>query len=273
MHPEPLADRRHRAAEERRVCFEPAEDGMAWLSLHLEAERGVAIMARLDALADARPATDGRPIDAAPDSRTRTQLTLDVAADLLLGDAPGVLGRSRASRASGASPLGVVIPKVYVTVPVLTLLGHSEQPAELDGYGPIDADTARRLAAHAPSFRRILTHPETGALPLLRPQDVPGAGRPRRATSGSAMAVAASPAAPAAPPRSDIDHTTDWAVGGATRHDNLAHLCRKHHRLKHKTGWRMSAAARRRHPLDLTGRPRAPLHASPSVSIAAWCRR
>jgi hypothetical protein len=38
----------------------------------------------------------------------------------------------------------------------------------------------------------------------------------------------------------DLDHTIDWATGATTRHDNLAHLCRKHHRLKHHTGWRMT---------------------------------
>ncbi|RZK51922.1 MAG: HNH endonuclease, partial [Pedobacter sp.] len=36
---------------------------------------------------------------------------------------------------------------------------------------------------------------------------------------------------------SDIDHTTDWQHGGPTNLDNLAHLCRKHHRLKHHTAW------------------------------------
>ena len=37
--------------------------------------------------------------------------------------------------------------------------------------------------------------------------------------------------------RSDIDHTTAWEHGGATDYDNLAHLCRPHHRLKHQTLW------------------------------------
>ncbi len=36
---------------------------------------------------------------------------------------------------------------VNVTVPVLTLMGTSEEPGELEGYGPIDPETARRLAA------------------------------------------------------------------------------------------------------------------------------
>ncbi|RXZ67864.1 HNH endonuclease signature motif containing protein [Agromyces albus] len=227
IHPEPLADRQQRARGERRVCFEPAEDGMGWLSLFLEAERGIAIMAHLDALADAQQRA-GSGSGGASDPRTRAQLALDFAADLLLG-----------RTAADASPLGVVTPKIYVTVPALTLLGHTDQPAELDGYGPIDDDTARRLTAHAPSFHRILTHPETGAyLSYGRstyrvPADLAGYLRIR---DGSCRFPGCSRRAN----RADIDHTTDWATGGPTRHDNLAHLCRKHHRLKHHTGWRMT---------------------------------
>ncbi len=120
--------------------------------------------------------------------------------------------RERRARRRSASS----VPKVYVTVPVLTLLGHSEQPAELDGYGPIDADTARRLAAHAPSFRRILTHPETGAYlsygrkTYRAPADLAGYLRIR--DGGCRFPGCSRRAA-----RSDIDHTTDWAAGGATR--------------------------------------------------------
>ena len=55
-----------------------------------------------------------------------------------------------------------VVPKVVVTVPVLTLLGRTDEPARLEGYGPIDAETARRLAAGATSFHRLLTHPVSG---------------------------------------------------------------------------------------------------------------
>jgi hypothetical protein len=128
---------------------------------------------------------------------------------------------------------------VYLTVPVLTLLGHTDQPAELDGYGPIDPDTALRLAAHAPSFRRILTHPETGAYPSYGrksyrvPADLAGYLRVR---DGGCRFPGCSRRAAGC----DIDHTIDWATGEATRHENLSHLCRKHHRLKHNTGWRMT---------------------------------
>ncbi|HKH07773.1 MAG TPA: DUF222 domain-containing protein, partial [Agromyces sp.] len=230
--PEPLATRHQAACAERRVCLDPADDGMAWLSLYLEAERGVAIMAQLDDLvASERRVIAGDPDAAALEARTHEQLRLDVAAGLLLGGLD----------AADAAPTGIVTPKIFVTVPVLSLLGDSDEPAELDGYGPIDADTARRLAAHAPSFRRILTHPETGThLSYGRdtyrvPADLAGYLRVRdggcRFPGCSRSAVGC-----------DLDHTTDWAAGGETRHENLAHLCRKHHRLKHKTRWRMSQA-------------------------------
>jgi hypothetical protein len=39
--------------------------------------------------------------------------------------------------------------------------------------------------------------------------------------------------------RCDLDHTVDAALGGATATDNLAHLCRGHHTLKHHGGWRV----------------------------------
>ena len=229
LHPESIEQRRTEARSERRVCFDPAPDGMAWLSLHLEAERGVAIMAHLEGLAESERRTIAADASAAAsDARTREQLKLDIAAGLMLGGLD----------AAAAAPMGIVIPKVYVTVPVLTLLGHSDVPAELDGYGPIDAETARRLAAHAPSFRRILTHPETGAyLSYGRnsyrvPADLAGYLQVRDG-------VCRFPGCSRTAVRCDIDHTDDWAAHGETSHDNLAHLCRKHHRLKHKTRWRM----------------------------------
>ncbi|MCU1577708.1 MAG: hypothetical protein JWP70_2412, partial [Leifsonia sp.] len=40
----------------------------------------------------------------------------------------------------------------------------------------------------------------------------------------------------------EIDHTRDWAHDGQTRHDNLAHLCKSHHTLKHNTDWQVTQA-------------------------------
>jgi len=213
LDPHPLSERHRAAREERRVWFEADRDGMCWLTAHLPADIGRQAMSRLDAAA-ASLATR------ADETRTLAQLRADIAGDLLTG--------------SGTAT--AVTVSVAVTVPVLTLLGVAELPGTLEGFGPIDADTARRLAGHAPSFQRILTHPITGTvLDIDRtsyqvPADLkrwtelrdvhctfPGCGRAAR--------------------RCDLDHTTAWEHGGATKASNLAHLCRHHHRLKHESNW------------------------------------
>ncbi|UIP58257.1 HNH endonuclease signature motif containing protein [Agromyces marinus] len=227
LHPEPLVDRRARAAADRRVCVEAAPDGMAWLSVFLEAERAFAIERRLGALA-ARPAE-------ADDRRTRTQRAADLAADLLLS---GVIAGDARTREAAAGPTGAVQPRINVTVPVLTLLGLDDEPADLEGYGPIDAETARRLAAHAPSMRRILVHPETGATlsygreTYRAPADLDGFVRVR---DGQCRF----PGCTRRAERADLDHTIAWQHGGRSDASNLAALCRHHHRLKHESAWRV----------------------------------
>jgi hypothetical protein len=55
-------------------------------------------------------------------------------------------------------------PAINVTVSLGTLLGCDDQPAHLDGYGPITAALARRLAAdQTGSWRRLVTD-ENGRL-------------------------------------------------------------------------------------------------------------
>jgi len=208
-----LAERAAAARLTRGVWLEDDIDGMAVLSMRLPAADAHRAFAAIDDTARSLRSVNG-------ETRTLAQLRADVATDLMNG--------------SGSSArVGV---SVAVTVPVMTLLGRGDEPGTLDGYGPIDADTARELAGHARSFTRILVHPVSSAvLDVDRtsyrvPADLkrwlavrdrtctfPGCGRP---ASGS-----------------DVDHTVPWEHGGATRADNLAHLCRHHHRLKHQTRW------------------------------------
>jgi hypothetical protein len=260
IHPEPARVRHLRAAEKRCVRLDPAADGMAWLSAFVSAAAGNAVMDRLDHAAAALGGPD--------EPRTRGQLRADTLTALLLDDPDGTASRAlaateapRAGRdddtdaddadaAGSADPSAVrdrarltslartLAPRVFVTVPVLTLLGGDE-PGDLDGYGPVDPDTARELAAAAPSFTRILTHPHTGAVLSVGrgsyavPADLrrhlavrdgtcrfPGCGR---------RAVAC-----------DVDHVRASTDGGVTHASNLMHLCRHHHRLKHETSWRVS---------------------------------
>jgi hypothetical protein len=132
-------------------------------------------------------------------------------------------------------------PTVIVTVPVFTLMGLSEEPATLDGYGPIDAETARELCANASSFLRLMVHPETG-VPLSLGREhyaVPADLRIWLNTrDGTCRGVnCGQPAA-----TSEIDHTIAYAHGGRTDDLNLACLCKACHRLKHASTW---------HPLAL----------------------
>ncbi|MDQ1575810.1 MAG: hypothetical protein QOH55_960, partial [Microbacteriaceae bacterium] len=232
--PETIRERHVRAVCDREVVLEPGRDGMAWLSAYLPAVDALGAFNRISELA-ANLQQPGDPNNPG-ELRTLTQLRADVFRDLLIDGQPGD---------DGTAP--GITAKVFVTVPVVTLLGrddlldHDELPATLDGYGPIDADTARTLAAHAPSFIRLLTHPETGAVLSVGrdsyrvPQDLKNWLQVRDVTCrfpGCSRHAA----------RCEIDHTQDWAHDGQTRHDNLAHLCKSHHILKHKSDWQVTQA-------------------------------
>lgn len=214
--PESIEVRVRRATAERRVVLEDADDGMAWLHHYLPAEEAHAAYDRLTRLG--RRAARGS-------GRTLPQTRADIARDLLLSGAPEAVW--------GAD---VIRPSVHVTVPVLTLLGANEAPAVLDGYGPISADTARRIASRAPSFTRILTHPETGVvLSVGRDSYAVPADLKRfvRLRDGRCRFPGCNRAARDC----ELDHTVPWAHGGETAHDNLAALCAHHHHLKHETAW------------------------------------
>jgi hypothetical protein len=208
--PEGAAQRHEQRRKDRRVELIPLPDAMAQLSAYLPAEVAVAIYQRLDTLACKARTPD--------DVRSADERRADVYADLLLE--------------SGAA----VQVEVQVTVPATTLLGTSDQPGELAGYGTIPAALARRLAEDPRAvWRRLLTDPVDGSLldygrrtyrpPValddhVRARDVtcrfPGCQQPAG--------------------RCDLDHTEAYPAG-PTSEDNLGALCRLHHRLKHETDW------------------------------------
>ncbi|PUB27059.1 uncharacterized protein DUF222 [Promicromonospora sp. AC04] len=146
-------------------------------------------------------------------------------------------------------------PVVRVTVPASVLLGLDDTPGNLDGYGPIPADTARLIATDA-TWQRLLTDPITGVLTdysttTYQPGKVLRAAieaRDETCTFGSCDTPAN---------RCDLDHiepfdhhradTGDTGTGtstgtgtgerGQTSALNLHPLCRKHHLLKTHAGW------------------------------------
>jgi hypothetical protein len=202
---------------------------MAVIGAKLSAEVVHAIRDRLSAIATAAK-TEG-------DERTESQRRADAFSDLLLtGDTCEATlegtGGERKNVGHG------IQPKVLVTVPVMTLLGSSDEPGELEGYGPIDPDTARKLAAHAPSFTRLLVHPVSSAVldfdrtTYAVPADLKNALHVR---DGVCRAIGCEQPAT----RAQIDHTQDWALGGSTKLGNLACLCGSHHKVKTYTRVKM----------------------------------
>jgi hypothetical protein len=236
LHPTTLQERAAVGFATRRVVFRPDTDGMAWLNAYLKADEAQAAYDRLSRIAVDLDTDDAAAADvpgadsnasAAEQPRTKDQRRADAYRDLLLdGVGPGGLGHG-------------IRGTVHITVPALTLLDRSDEPAILEGYGPIDAETARRIAGTATSWTRILTHPETGcrlsvgrdqyAPPAdmrryveIRDQTCQGIGCNRRATL------------------SEIDHTQPWNTGGETSVDNLVCLCKGCHRLKHQSSFSTS---------------------------------
>jgi hypothetical protein len=220
--PEASSERRARAEAQRAVWVEPAPDGMAYLGAFLAAENAVAMFDRLTRIA--------RGAQCPEEARTLPQLRADALAGLVIQDSPSLEegGRLRGIR-----------PQVLVTVPVLTLLGTGDHPAELEGYGPIPADTARRLAADAPGLIRLLTDPvdasvlDVGRRRYRVPKDLRTYLRVRDKTCRY-------PGCNRSAGTADLDHTVAWEQGGGTHPGNLACLCPKHHRMKHEAGWSVS---------------------------------
>ncbi|AWB85987.1 HNH endonuclease signature motif containing protein [Mycetocola zhujimingii] len=142
--------------------------------------------------------------------------------------------RPKARRRNGI--LRGIRPTVIVTVPVMTLMGKSGEPAELEGYGPIDPETARELAGEATSWMRLLVHPETG-VPLSLGRKKYKIPRDLRLALEIRDGTCRGPGCNRRATECDMDHTVDWQFAGRSDYANLASMCRPHHRLKHQTTW------------------------------------
>jgi hypothetical protein len=215
LHADTLTERRVAAQAHRGVWTELDRDGMGWLHAHLSTEKLAMVSANLDGIAFGL-FTDSQ------EQRTMAQLRADVLADLLTGT-------------GGQPKVGVT---VALTIPVMTLLGHTTEPALLEGVGPIDIDTARRLCATAPTLTRLLTDPVTGTVLHMDPCQY----RPTAALKrwlAIQQVTCDFPGCGRRAAHCDLDHTHPWADGGHTTADNLNHRCRKHHTMKHQTKWRV----------------------------------
>jgi hypothetical protein len=228
--PESLAVRHEKAFADRHVALDGARDGMATLTAYLDAADAAVIRTGLGNAA--------RRVRAEGDCRAQRQIEADLFVDLLM-EGEVTIGRVGANGEGVAARTRVVDQapvSVNLLVPAATAAGGDEAPGKIVGVGMIDPVKARELIARAPSLRRILTDPIESAIVdfdrrtyrvpaelkrmiLLRDEHcrAPNCGRPVR----------------------EIDHSRDYARGGATSLWNLAGLCAGHHHVKHETPWRL----------------------------------
>jgi hypothetical protein len=161
--------------------------------------------------------------------------------------------------------------QVTLTIPWGTWQGTSDTPGEAGGFGLLDPETARDLAAaaarHADTrWCYTVLHPDgTAAAHACARGRHPGGppdprtlkfntvirgpcdhaqaqagyrpGRKLRHLVTARNATCTAPGCGQAAANCDLDHTTPWHHGGLTCACNLAPLCRHHHRCKQALGW------------------------------------
>ncbi|MCU1436348.1 MAG: endonuclease, partial [Pseudarthrobacter sp.] len=138
--------------------------------------------------------------------------------------------------------------QVLVTVPVFSLLGVTEEPAMLDGYGPIPASMARDLVANgADSFYRVLIDPRDGA-PLEIGRTSYRLTKAMRNWLRLRDGKCSFPGCNNQSLDNEADHLLAWAKGGTTRVSNLGQPCPKHHKLRHSGGWQPTPATKNEPP-------------------------
>jgi len=269
-HPESIEKRHAKGVADRRMEYTPDRDGMAWVSLYLPGDTACAIWNRTTAIA--------RGLEGPNEPRTITQLRPDIAASLLLstGNTPtgtGNNGTGNTTTSTAVTDISKVpTPRadVLVMVPALSLLGATDEPAVLDGLGPIPASMARKLVADgADSFYRVLVDPRDGApLEIGRKnyrltQTIKRWIRMRDTTCTF-------PGCTNRTPDNETDHLHAWEHGGTTGTSNLAQLCPKHHRLKHHSQWTPGPATNTEPPgwTSPTGRHYKPEH--PETEPTHW---
>ena len=265
------------AVIDRRVIFLPDAAGMTEMRAYLRADSAALIKATLDAMAhktihllggDQRTAdqrradalvdlarttvfptdpaptdpahTDPAPTDPAPTDPAHTDPahtdpahTVPTDTDLVGSDCSDP-ARTGPGWAKGHGER----PAIQVTIAASTLMGLDDQPGDLDGYGPITAAMARRIAADTTAtWRRLLTDDRGHVLHASTT-----GYRPTAAMVATVLARdqhCTFPGCRRAARYNDIDHVKAWRKGDRTTPANLTSLCRRHHRLKHSGRWRV----------------------------------
>jgi hypothetical protein len=190
-----------------------------------------------------------RSLKTSSEPRTLEQLRADVALDLLQGKCVHQVESNKTGRTN-------------LMVPLTTLAGLSDTPGELEGYGPVIAEIARKTAAENIDGEWTFTVTDQG-------QPVATGTLSRRPTASQRRHLQALyptcvfPGCRQPAHDCDLDHRKPFSQGGPTHNDNLGPLCRHHHMVRHHAPWQLLKLANGDHqwtsPLGHTyTRKRAP---------------
>jgi hypothetical protein len=217
-----LVARRRKAESDRRVSIRPAPDTMVWLTALLPVTDGVAAHAALTRDADTARAQG--------DPRTQGQ----VMADELVRRVTDGAGDASSERAAPSVALNLVMPHA-------ALFGTSDDPAHLDGFGPIPAELACELIAGALDggdevwLRRLYASPDSGELVAMdsRARLFPGGLRRLIRLRDQSCRTPWCDA-----PIRHIDHVVSHGVDGPTSGANGQGLCQACNHAKQAPRWR-----------------------------------
>ena len=234
--PEAFEEVVEKARDSRRVnCYNDI-DGMSTVVAILPAEDAQTVMKAIEAFIIRSDRMDAQGSHSTSDRINPKDAR---SADMKRADAlTAIAGFALASKSEDVALHRRPIT-INVTIDLPTLLGLSENPGQLAGYGAIPASVARALASDG-KWRRFITDPQTGVLlDYGRQMYEPPQGlidfliaRDRTCRFPGCRRSAA---------LSDLDHAQSWEDGGTTSLDNLGALCRRHHQLKTHGGWKIES--------------------------------
>jgi hypothetical protein len=210
-------DPEERLRERRRLHASVSFLGMVRVDGDLDPETGESLLTALGAVLDSEARSRKEE-----DSRTPAQRRADALAEICRQ----WLDRSERPNVGGERP------HMTVTVDAEALAGR-DGPAELDHAGPVPASTAKRLACDASVMRIVMAG-------RSEPLDV---GRRTPVIPPSLRRAVIARDRHCRFPGCDRPHTwcdahnvSHWAEGGETTASNLLLLCRRHHRMVHRSG-------------------------------------
>lgn len=195
-------------------------DGVFVINGQLDAEGGTLLRTAVNALDKPLP----------NESRTAGQRRADALVELAsrqLRD--GHLPRTHGQR-----------PHLTVTVPEATIGGTGAAPGDLAGAGPVSPELVQRLACDA-----VITHVtvDTAGKPVAVMEASRVIPAPIRTLLAMRDRGCRFPGCDRPPEWTDAHHIHPREHNGKTATENLALLCRVHHRLVHEGGWRLIRTA------------------------------